>query len=206
MCRAGGRRCPGSSHHSRATQNARQQRSRATRALRKAKQSGDPDAIAAARERLDAVTTTPNPTASTTGQPRDVTPEQSTAPKDTPTMDDHQQDQDSQHRDDEPQQDQNAQFPGFVNVNIASGNATVGSQHDVHHGDYHADQQEHPDRTAARLARAHARLRRAQDRAGSRADTTNTNTVSGDEYVAQQNGWNFGRTTYTSHSDNAAPQ
>lgn len=54
MCRAGGRRCTGSTTGSRATQNTRQQRSRARRALRAAKASGDTEAIAAAQRRLDA--------------------------------------------------------------------------------------------------------------------------------------------------------
>ncbi|GLZ36337.1 hypothetical protein Lesp02_85240 [Lentzea sp. NBRC 105346] len=53
MCRAGGRRCEGSTSGSRATQNLRQQRSRARRALRAARTAGDPDGIARAQQRLD---------------------------------------------------------------------------------------------------------------------------------------------------------
>ncbi|TWP51466.1 hypothetical protein FKR81_14735 [Lentzea tibetensis] len=53
MCRAGGRRCTGSATSSRATQNARQQRSRARRALRNARGAGDDAAIAQAQQRLD---------------------------------------------------------------------------------------------------------------------------------------------------------
>ncbi|GGP36003.1 hypothetical protein [Saccharothrix coeruleofusca] len=53
MCRAHGRRCPGSAHSSRATQTTRKAVSRARAALRKAKASGDADAIDAARQRLD---------------------------------------------------------------------------------------------------------------------------------------------------------
>jgi len=53
MCRAGGRRCKGSNASSRATQTARKQRSRANQALRQAKAAGDPEAIAAAQQRLD---------------------------------------------------------------------------------------------------------------------------------------------------------
>lgn len=53
MCRAGGHRCKGSHASSRTTQNTRQQRSRARRALKKAKASGDADAIRKATERLD---------------------------------------------------------------------------------------------------------------------------------------------------------
>jgi hypothetical protein len=53
MCRAGGRRCKGSNASSRATQTARKQRSRAKQALRQAKATGDPEAIAAAQQRLN---------------------------------------------------------------------------------------------------------------------------------------------------------
>ncbi|MDX8048506.1 hypothetical protein SK571_03860 [Lentzea sp. BCCO 10_0798] len=52
MCRAGGRRCRGGT--GKATQATRKQRSRATKALREAKASGDQDAIRTATERLDA--------------------------------------------------------------------------------------------------------------------------------------------------------
>lgn len=53
MCRAGGRRCNGSTSSSRATQTARQQRSRARRALRQARAAGDDNAIQQAQQRLD---------------------------------------------------------------------------------------------------------------------------------------------------------
>lgn len=56
MCRAGGRRCPGSGAHGKATQAARQRKSRATRALRKAEAAGNTDAAQAVRARLEQAT------------------------------------------------------------------------------------------------------------------------------------------------------
>ncbi|GAA3621361.1 hypothetical protein GCM10022267_04430 [Lentzea roselyniae] len=53
MCRSGGRRCKGSANSSRATQTARQQRSRARRALRQARAAGDDSAAQQAQQRLD---------------------------------------------------------------------------------------------------------------------------------------------------------
>lgn len=50
MCRAGGRRCPNAG--GRSTQNTRQAVSRARRALREAKATGDPAAVDTARQRL----------------------------------------------------------------------------------------------------------------------------------------------------------
>ncbi|WP_158842648.1 hypothetical protein [Saccharothrix deserti] len=55
MCRAGGRRCPNAG--GRSTQNTRQAVSRARRALREAKQIGNPTEIDAARDRLDTART-----------------------------------------------------------------------------------------------------------------------------------------------------
>lgn len=52
MCRTGGRRCDGSNHTSRSTQNTRKRVSRARKALREAKAGGDQDAITRARQRL----------------------------------------------------------------------------------------------------------------------------------------------------------
>lgn len=92
MCRAGGRRCKGSASSSRATQNTRKERSRAKHALRKAKASGDDDAIRKATERLDAANAAhtaakenamhhnDNDTGgSTPGQERDVTASEAAA-------------------------------------------------------------------------------------------------------------------------------
>jgi hypothetical protein len=55
MCRAGGRRCPNAG--GRSTQNTRQAVSRARKALREARETGNPVRIAAARERLTAART-----------------------------------------------------------------------------------------------------------------------------------------------------
>ncbi|WP_033439386.1 hypothetical protein [Saccharothrix sp. NRRL B-16314] len=139
MCRAGGRRCPNAGGH--ATQNTRQAVSRARKALREAKEIGNPTAVDTARQRLtdartahqeakDAVNhhhdegqdhaTDPSTTADQGG---DVTPEAPagppTTPPSTPDTTGHGQD----HDDD-----------GFNHVGTVTG--TVHTHGDVvHHGD-----------------------------------------------------------------------
>ncbi|GAB2869610.1 hypothetical protein [Lentzea nigeriaca] len=88
MCRSGqegGRRCPNSG---RSSQNRRQRRCRANRALRNAIAAGDPDAISRAQQRLDALnaddhdTTTSDkePTVANDPKPTPVTGEPSNTP------------------------------------------------------------------------------------------------------------------------------
>lgn len=126
MCRAGGRRCDGSNSSDRATQNTRQQRSRAKRALRKAQASGDAEAVRKATERLAAASAAHTAAKEeavarkdkhdeTEGHGRDVTG--------APTCDQQEQ----RHHD--------AQF-GVQNTNIAEPGAHVGSQNDVNHDNF----------------------------------------------------------------------
>ncbi|ROP39094.1 hypothetical protein [Saccharothrix texasensis] len=184
MCRAGGRRCPNAG--GRSTQNTRQAVSRARRALRQAKQTGNPHGITAARERLDtartahqqAKDTAVNPHHhegqdhaadhdTTAGHDRDVTP--------APTTDDTTtgpSTQDSRHR-----------FGGFMlhNTNNVHGNARVGSQHDVHHG---------TTRFTTRTGPAPRHDRDVTDHDDDQDDATGTrNVASGNDHVDQQIGF-----------------
>lgn len=208
MCRASGRRCPGAG--GRSTQNTRQAVSRAKTALRKAKQTGDLDQVTAARDRLATAraahqdaknTTTVHDTADQHGDVTDhhtpTTEDTSMGHQDnTPRGDDH---QDQQPR------------TGFTvnNVNIVSGNATVGSQHDVTGDDSDVDADQVADQVAAALRKAAERVKRATERAkhstGDGPTEATVNIARGDDVVAQQVGWQFG-TTHVHHVEKSAPQ
>jgi hypothetical protein len=197
MCRTSGRRCPGAGERS--TQNTRQAVSRAKAALRTAKQSGDSDQITAARDRLttaraahqdakDATTVHATP-----GQRGDVTDQHEPPTKDTGM--DHQDDK--PHGDDHQDQPQRTGFT-IHNTNIATGNARVGSQHDVHGN--HSDQVADLVGDALRKAAEHA-----QRATGSGSTRHTVNVASGNDTVAQQVGVQFG-TTHVHHTEEPAPQ
>jgi len=198
MCRAW-RRCRGGSGKS--TQNTRKAVSRAKAALVEAKKTGDADQVTAARERLDTARAA-HQVAKTTAAAekaarhhRDVTGQQSTTTKDEPPMSD-QQHHDEQHQGDDPR-------PRIIlhNTNIATGNATVGSQHDVHFGSYTAsDVADQFERAQRRAERAH----RPTHRAESDATRHTVNTASGDDVVGQQVGFQFGTVRSGRTEDSAA--
>lgn len=193
MCRTGGRRCPGSS--AKATQNTRKAVSRARQALRAAQTSGDPETVTAARQRLDTARAahrqakenaanqhhnhhrdegqdhTAGPTG-TTAHAGDVTPP--TATGDTTTT---QSTQDSRtHR-----------YGGFMirNTNTASGNAHVGSQHDVYYGTTRTTSRTRP--TAGEDGDVTDHDRDDDTTADDRRGTHNT--ASGNDHVTQQVGF-----------------
>ncbi len=192
MCRASGRRCPGAG--GRSTQNTRQGVSRAKAALRKAKQTGDPDQVTAARDRLDAAwiahqhakrSATGHVTADQRG---DVTGIPQPTTKDTGMG---HQDHDTRGDDQDQPRD-----TGFTvhNTNIVSGNARVGSQHDVIGDPADVDADQVADVVATALRKA-ARARQSPRRTDQDRTRGTTNVASGDDVVAQQVGIQFGRTT-----------
>ncbi|MBP2340282.1 hypothetical protein JOF41_006460 [Saccharothrix coeruleofusca] len=205
MCRAGGRRCPNAS--GRSTQNTRQAVSRARRALRQAKETGDPAEITAARERLDTARTAhrqakddavnqrhpkgQDPAAdhdTTAGHDRDVTPPTTT--DDTTTG--------ASTRD-----ESTYRYGGFTlhNTNIAHSGAHVGSQHDVTHGStsfrYTAgDDGDVTNHINEALRRAEEAVHHATHHDRDDHDTPNghhghstRNVASGNDHVAQQVGF-----------------
>jgi len=191
MCRSW-RRCRGGSGKS--TQNTRKAVSRAKAALDAAKQIGDLDQVTAARERLDAaraehqVAKTMAAAEESARHHGDVTSEQSPTTEDDPTMNDQQH-----------QGDDHDPRPRIVlhNTNIVTGNATVGSQHDVNHDSYTF---EHTDDAAKQAERAKKQAKKAAKRArrAERDATHHTvNTASGDDVVGQQVGVQLGGMTIT---------
>ncbi len=234
MCRAGGRRCPNAG--GRSTQNTRQAVSRARTALRRAKTTGDQAAIDTARQRLadartahqkakNAVTHHHNEAQDHATDPTstaDVTP-------DTPTRRPSTQDTSGQGQDHDTTTTRNADHAPdrehgdtdqprgtthhgtsatftVSNVNLATGNATVGSQHDVNGGDFTAhttstagDGRDVTDLVNDALRRADEAVRRARhtgrDHRGDRHTTHNV--ADGTDHVDQQIGINLGTTRST---------
>ncbi|MFD9734305.1 hypothetical protein [Umezawaea sp. NPDC059074] len=168
--------------------------SRAKAALDAAKQTGDLDQVTAARERLDAaraahrVAKTAAAAEESARHHGDVTSEQSPTTEDDPTMND----QPHQGDDHDPR-------PRIIlhNTNIVSGNATVGSQHDVSHDSYTAEP------TAADAAKQAERAKKQAKKAAKRArraerDAHHTvNVASGDAGVDLQVGVQLGGMTIT---------
>ncbi|WP_106192806.1 hypothetical protein [Umezawaea tangerina] len=158
--------------------------SRAKAALRKAKQTGDDDQVTAARDRLTAArqahqdakhTAAAHDTADQCG---DVTDHTSSTTKDT----------DMGH------QDQPRRI-GFTihNVNSVTGNARVGSQHDVTGIGPDLDDDQVADVVADALAKVQRAVDRVHRATGHGQPRSNTNVASGDDVVAQQVGFRFGR-------------
>ncbi|GAA3890955.1 hypothetical protein GCM10022243_64840 [Saccharothrix violaceirubra] len=184
MCRAGGRRCKGSSRSGKATQTHRKRLSRARKALRNAQASGDQAAIAAAQHRLDQLkqaTQDGDVTPGTTGH--DAVPTDTPAGQNEDVTDQH---QDQDRKDEDVTDRHRTRRPFLHNTNTVEGNARVGSQHDIHVSDHTSD------RDRERPGRSGDRERRRGGRTRVTGQYVNVNIADGNDHVTTQVGFVFG--------------